>query len=72
MALVVWDREDVQKELTSKVDELGGVGAAAKAWGVSQGYLSHVLNGDRRPGAVILRHLGLQKFSGYVREEANA
>ena len=52
--------DEVRKQLAAKCQEVGSETAWAKAHGLSQPYVNHVISGMREPGAAILRALGLR------------
>ena len=49
----------------AKQRPLGSVNKAAKAWGLSQSYLSAIVNRKRTPGPKILRALGYEVVADY-------
>lgn len=65
MAEQLIDRDAVLERIREAVHALGSISAAARAWGVSQGYLSRVLSGERPPGRQILKQFGFRKHEAY-------
>jgi len=52
-------------ELRSRVNKFASQKEAAKAWGVSESYLSDVLSGWRAPGAKICNAIGYKRVTVY-------
>lgn len=57
--------KDVRRLLKSRADQAGGARALARAWMLSNVYISAVINGDKPPGESILRKLGLREVTYY-------
>jgi predicted transcriptional regulator len=62
---------DVLAIIRRAADEAGTQVALAERLGVSQAYLSDVLNGRRDPGESILGPLGLERVVVYRRKRSN-
>lgn len=60
------DGIDVCRLIRARCQQAGGQRAWAAAIGLSESYVSDVLNARREPGESILRALGLAKVVRYV------
>jgi hypothetical protein len=60
------DTLDVCRMIRARCDRAGGQRAWAEATGLSESYVSDVLNARREPGESILRALGLRRVFRYV------
>lgn len=60
--------DEARELLSQMVDEKGSQSAVAKWLGVSDAYLSDILNGNRGVSDDIARKLGYRKVVVYVRE----
>jgi hypothetical protein len=56
-------------ELRSRVNQFASQKEAAKAWGVSESYLSDVLSGWRAPGEKICNAVGYERVTMYRKVE---
>ena len=52
---------DARAKLVAAIKRAGGQVALAEQWGVSQTYLSDIVNGRRPPSDMILEKLGLRR-----------
>ena len=66
------DQLDVCRMLRERCKAAGGQRAWAQAVGISEQYVSDVLNARREPGESILRALGLAKVVRYVEARKKA
>jgi hypothetical protein len=66
---IYYDIYDVYTEIRKRVSAAGSQKALSEDWGISQSYLSDVLNFHRQPGHGILRPLGLSRRTVYVRQQ---
>lgn len=57
--------EQVREIIRDLCVEAGSQSAWAKANGVSQAYVNHVLEGKREPGPAILEAIGLERVITY-------
>lgn len=58
--------------LKQKVTAAGGLHALSRASGISTSYLGQILAGSRQPGRKILRWLGMERLTSYVRTTESA
>jgi transcriptional regulator with XRE-family HTH domain len=63
-------KQQVQKLIRDRVEELGSQLAVAEAAGVSAAYISDILNDKREPGPTVLTWLGLEAQTVYTEAEA--
>ena len=65
-------QKDVIRLLRREVQRQGSQLALAHHMGASPAYVSDVLRGDRKPGKLVLRYLGLERKVGYLgKQKAN-
>ena len=62
------NREQLIDRLYDMADRLGSQRALAQQLGVSPSYLNDVLQGNRKPGRVILQALKLKAATRYIAE----
>lgn len=58
--------QDIIRELWAACHQVGSQRAWASRNGLSESYVSDVLNGNRDPGEVMLTALGFRRVVGYV------
>ena len=61
---------EVLERLRRAVARAGSQAAFARRHGMSTTYLNEVLRGGRRPGAPVLRALGVQRIERFVEEKS--
>jgi hypothetical protein len=59
--LDLMNEQAVREVIRKAVEQLGGMRAASRAWGVSVAYVSDTLNGRRAPGPAILAPVGYER-----------
>jgi transcriptional regulator with XRE-family HTH domain len=64
-------KQQVQKLIRDRAEQLGSQLAVAEAAGVSAAYISDILNDKREPGPTVLTWLGLSARTVYVEETAD-
>ena len=63
------NREQLVERLYRMAERLGSQSALAQELGISPAYLNDVLQGNRKPGKVILAALKLEAKTSYVKVE---
>ena len=58
--------DQFKAELYFLVSRFGSQQEAAQEWGISESYLSDVLNGRRRPGAKFCKAVGYERVMMFV------
>lgn len=53
---------EMREVIRTAVKSIGSLREAARRWNVSAAHLSDCLNGRRRPGPAVLKHVGYERI----------